>query len=645
MKPKYPERYEPGELQATRQRLGDLSEADAKKYARMLGGDIGVEKPKNGTGPESTEGGGGVTGPEEAPRFVSVSGRRERKVPYLQRIKIDFLCASPAYRLKTTGNALLSLVRFLFPGRDYVHPFFITHGEEIFYTNIENLVTAVRALLAVAEYTKVLPAVWKYYRDLLRCAACWNIEGINTDILRLQQHPKRKHMKALRSLVRNIYVPFVRLSSAEASADLFRGLYSVYTELVKLGITGGKRERITTYYSVAKAELPIVFGRIKKHLYPLVMKVFDTDFISYEEMFSSRLDDIALPLTVRENRIIKKEGYPEQPEDAEVDEDRVEELSATEDAGENVFLLSPRYGGSGPYAHGSNLIEALFPRCCWKTPGEFVDFYAYFSPLLPYPKGTEILAPRSALTRVITLMLIIQELLPGFREIDFGIIRDADENPVGLQLELGQILANWYRYGEEVLGKQYIPMLQEYCRNIEQDIRFRGSSYGKKLMSELNWISKHYFLPYMLFRAETGTRPPAEGTVAPLPGTVSTFLFLLSGVVEDNVDPAREVTDSVKNPRQPFYFEVETVVSRRLRTVLTRNGVPPDNAALIDTVYLLLLLLDGIINNPIGEGYEETGPLPYRTEGNAGTGPVYTVSVRDTLKLLAEDEEQGPSER
>jgi hypothetical protein len=503
----------------------------------------------------------------------------------------------------------------------------------------------VRALLAVAEYTKVLPAIWKYYGDLLHCVARWNIEGISLDILRLKQHPKRKHMKALRSLARNIYVPFVRLSSADATMDLLRGLYSVYTELVKLGITGGKQQRITTYYSVAKAELPIVFGRIKKTLYPLLMKVFDTDFIGYEEMFSSRLDDIALPLMVREDQIITKEEYPKQPEDAAGAADRDEALSTEKDGGVNVFLLSPRYGGTELYADGSNLIDALFPRCGWKNPGEFVDFYAYFSPLLPYPKGTELLAPRSALMRVVTLMLIIQELLPGFREIDFGIIRDDDENPVGLQLELGQILGNWYRYIEEVLGKQYIPMLQEYCRNIEQDIRFRGSSYGKKLMSELNWVSKHYFLPYLLFHAETGTRPPAEGTVDPLPGVVSTFLFLLSGVVEDNVDPVREVTDSVKNPRQPFYFEVETIVSRRLRTVLTRNGIPPDNAALIDTVYLLLLLLDYIINNPLGEGYDETESRPYRSEGDAGPGPVYTVSGRDTLKLLAEDEEQGPLSR
>ena len=517
MKSKYPQRYEPGELHETRRRLGDLSEAEAKKYADMLGGEIGVEKGggfgvrEDGTaappeapaekgpraGMQNVSGGG-----EAGPRFVSSPLRRGPKVPYFERVKIDFLCASPEHRLKTTKNAALSLLRFLFPGRDYVNPFFLTHAEEIFYTNIENLVTAVRALLAIASYTGVLPRVWAYYRELLNCVARWNIEGMNLDIIRLQQHPKRKHMKTLRSLVRNVYVPFVRLSQAVETADLFRALHRVYTELRKLGITAGKQERVATYYRVAKAELPVVFGRIQKTLYPLLLKVCDTGFISYEELFSSRIEDISRPLMVRDDQIVGKENYPKEPEES----GQQEAEEGEEDV--SVFLLSPRYGGSQLFAGGSKLIEALFPRCGWNNPAGFVDFFAYFSPILPYPKGAELIAPESALMRVLTLLLIIQELLPGFRGIDFGIIRDADENPIGLQYEMAGILGNWYRYVEEIIGKQYIPMLQEYCRNMEQDVRFRGSSYGRKLLSELNWLVKYYFMPYLLFNAETGT-PPA----------------------------------------------------------------------------------------------------------------------------------------
>lgn len=645
MKQKFPKKYEPGELSATRRRLGDLSEAEARKYADMLGGEIGVERSgeeeyrKEAAAEEDTLVHDGLRGP----RFTSGPERRKRKVPYLQRIKIDFLCASQPFRLKTTGNALAALFRFLFPERDYVHPFFLMNAEDLFFTNIENLVTGVRALLAVAGYTGVMSKAPAYYFAILQCIASWNVEGLHMDIVRVKQNPKRKHVKALRSMVRNIYLPVVKLARIEDDTDILKALRWVYRELMKIGVVGGKQKQITTYYDVAKEELPIVFGRIKRSLYPLILKVFDSDYLSYENLFASSFNYLTVYFMLDDNQLITKQTFPDKHPEERND---VEETFGIDEYDEvPAFILSPRYSSTKLFESGENIIEALFPRCGWKNPEGLTDFYAYFSPIFAFPKGAELISPQGVLMRVITLMLMIQELLHGFREIEFGVVHDSDENTWGVQYELSGIIGNWYRYLEEVIGKRYIPMLYEYCRNLEQDIRFRGSPYGKRLLSELNWIKKHYFLPHLIFHAESGTRPTTEGAVAPLPDTLSDFLQILTAVSEDNSDPDQEVTDSVKNPKQPFFFEVENIVSRRLRTVLERNGLPRENAVLIDTVYLLLRTLSGIVRNPLEEGCETELTVPYRSEGEGNRSPVYTVESRDTVTLLAEEERSaGASE-
>ncbi len=651
MKSKYPERYEPGELSETRKRLGDLSEAEAKKYADMLGGEIGVEK---GRAPQTAFGttdkdhadtaGTGQSEAEASPRFLS-SMIKKRKVPYLHRVKIDFLCASTEYRLKTKGNAFLSLFRGIFPSRDFINPFFLSNAEDLFYMNLDNLVTAVRALAAIAKYTNAYTKIPGYDWEIITAVAAWNIEGIHLDIVRFKLQPKRRHVKLLRTLARNIYYPMMRLAVLNDPNDILKALLRVYRELIKIGSISGKRERLDTYYNVAKAELPVVFGRIKIGLYPLLLKMYETDFYTCDEVFTSRLEEFAVLLMIREEQLIKKEAFLETPS-PDMPEEETEETEETDEAPVEevpIFLLSPLYGDSELFRSGNKLLEALFPRCGWNNPDELSDFYAYFRSLLPFPKGSGILAPENPIPRILTLTLIIQELLLGFRDIDFGVIRDEEENPLGLSLSFGEIAADWYRYGEEIIGKQYIPLLQEYCRNVEQDMRFRGSPYGRRLLSESNWLLKHYFLPFLAFDSETGTRPPTESTVDPLSATLSRFSPILEAVVADNLDDDVDVSDSVKNPHRPFYFEVENVCSRRLRLVLEREQIPADNVSLLAAVYLLVKHLDEIISNPLSVGYSEGETVPYRREKKETLSPVYIVEERDTLSLLAEDEKADPS--
>lgn len=669
---KYPERYEPGELAATRKRLGDLSEAEAKKYAAMLGGEIGIEK-KDGTEASAEEdtgpaGGGELSKVPKAVqggdgRFLSSVGNR-RRLSYPQRIRVDFLCADGRHRLKTFGNALLSFVPCLFPRRDYVNPFFVEHLDELVYTNVENLVVAVRALISISRFLHVDGGIPPYHRGILETIAGWNIEGLLTDISHLRRKPKNRQCSTLRSLARNLYLPIVKLATIEDTADILRALRKLYGELLKKGEVVSRRKRIDTYYEVAKQETAVVFERIKPAYYPLLLKVLSIGYRGYVELFSDGLTELTAVLKIPADKMVSKERLAAVFESAEEDtgpagDNKNDEEEKTDKDGIDglMFLLMPRLGGSDLFTDGLKLLEAMYPGIdfsCLRPQEEQnedepaeepdeeravleTDLYVSFGLVLPFPKGIGLCNPDGALIKTTTLVLVIQELLQGFRAVDFGVLRDEHDNPLGIEQELRDVTGDWYRYGEEILGKQFLPMLYEYCRNLEQDLRFRGSPYGKRLHSELHWLLKHYFLPFLIFEAESGSRPPAESPIAPLPDAVSGLLSILSALVEDNLDPEAEVSGSVKNPKAHMFFEVPSLTSKRLGTVLEQHEITPDNVALIGAVYMLVRLLNDYINNPLSAAYTGVDEQPALYRSDEGSMPVYNPGLRDFLQRLLID--------
>ncbi len=669
MKEGFPERYEPGELERTRKRIGPLTEDEIRRLRKRLGGEIGVEKTppeieaayadlrKNDTPKDEEYFTKETVRESDEGQFVRYgSGRKEQ--PYGDRIRMNFLCARPEHGIKTKANAFFSVFSFFLPYRDLTAPAYILHMEEEFYTSVENLTVSVRALLAVyrrvfryadTEETPqdnsgtVSEEPLDNLLEPLKVIAEWNIEGLSDEIGRLQAAPERWEIDSLKSVARNLFLPMVRCTKLEPDRQILKALWYVYTKLRgrRLSIPGAAK-KIDTFYAIAVEELGVVFSSVKRRNYPLLMKLAASRYRNFDTIFGEELEHIKNFLHLTDEDILDPEELKPAAEERRTGERETACGGPAEERGEE----EEAEGGAEPAvqpaesSEGFRLLAAMFPRAGWECLEEQPDFYAYYQPIFDFPHGFELVPPEDPLMTVYVLTALLQELFYGFRNIDFGFMRDELENPINVKKDIHACLDTWHLFTEDVIGKQYIPLLQEYCRRLEQDLRFRGSDYGRKIESELHWIKRYYFFPYYFFEAEQGSRPIFSEHIPKQYETVSVLKLLLSCVEEEMEDSGRDVLDSVKNPRFPFHFDMETITSRRFAAALTKQGKSTENTELIAGTLSILGALDILMNDPLSPAHGEEGtetPNLFRSEGGKGFVPVYSVEPVDTLRILAEE--------
>lgn len=658
MKVSFPERYEPGELEKTRNRIGPLPEDEICRLKNRLGGEIGVEKTApeieaayTALGKTETSKGGDfftketISLMEEEHNFIQYTSGR-KKQPYRNRVRMNFLCARPEHGIKTKGSAFFSIFSFIFPYRDRVDPRYILGMEEAFYKSVENLVISVRALLAVYRRVSPRSAEEDSQRKVselqkgplfsLQVVAEWNIEGLSNEISRLHAAPEKWEIESLKPVARNLFLPMARCMDIDPELQILEALQYVYGKLQgrKVSIPGAA-DKIDTFYKIAVEELGVVFTSVKRRNYPLLMKLSAPRFREFDEFFETEREHIKGFLHLTDEDMVS-------PEDAAMPE--VQENQARPACDQPMEPAEAEEAADSRSA-GVHLLSAMFPRSGWERLEECPDFYAYYQPIFDFPQGFELVPPRDPIMAVFVLTFVLQELFYGFRNIDFGLIRDEMENPINVKNDIHTCLDTWHLFNEEVIGKQYIPLLREYCRRLVQDIRFRGSDYGRKIVSELHWIKRYYFFPYYFFEAEQGSRPIFSEHIPRQYETVSVLKLLLACIAEELEGSDSDVLDSVKNPRLPFHFDMATITSRRFSAVLKKEGKRTDNAGLIIEVLSILDTFDSLVNNPLsvmygtgeeGEG-EKRAPDLFRSEHGEGFVPVYSVAPMDTLRVIAEE--------
>ncbi|MCW8966562.1 MAG: hypothetical protein OQK82_07745, partial [Candidatus Pacearchaeota archaeon] len=172
MKKKTKIKYAPGELTKTRKNIGSISEDEAHKMAKKLGGEIGVEVDsedithkykklkdrsyqrvilrnniKGRIKQMGSEEGGKKDKSPSAKQIKNKDGDKKEQSPsFIDRIRLDFLCSKPEYQLKTTSSAFSSIFSIIMPIPDNIHPDFIKKSRTRFYMILYDFVTAVRAL-------------------------------------------------------------------------------------------------------------------------------------------------------------------------------------------------------------------------------------------------------------------------------------------------------------------------------------------------------------------------------------------------------------------------------------------------------------------------------------------------------------------
>ena len=675
-----PKRYEPGELDRTKQRLGDLSPEEARRMAKLLGGEVGIEKSSAEIDEKYRK--IGELNRRRSDRFVPPAAKRSERpatppavrghrpkaheemqagTGYFDRLRMDLLASRPEHQIKTRPSAFAAFFSFAVKIRDFVNPHFLLDADERFFKTIENLVLSTRQLLV--RYSKSPHSLLHipYYEQLLGVIRDWDLEALNEEITRLQLHPKRVLIGECKELCRLVFRPIVRLMLLDPNYHIAQALKHIYdVDLASLPKNSPDAAKLKLAYTMGRDMILRTFIDLKQHLYPLLMKLASVKFRAYSDFFTDQHEEILallsldasdlIPPKQREEVVSQPRGEKE-PDDISPESKEAEATPSADEATAEEGSAESEERAERPdlpegVERGLELLDELFPQAGFKRVVEFPDLYPYFQPLLKLPRGVELISPEDPLQQVVVFIACLQEILYGFRSIKFNNIGDESAGWIATAERIESLTGNWHLFLDEIIGKNYISSLFEYCRQAEHGVSsLRGSDYLAKIESQLTWIKRRFFIPRLPGKLIKGLRPNVASDLPRLPQTVHDMRALLERIIDD-VKGGR--LQSMENPWDDFQFAVESYLSKRLRLVLSRRASPEEflekrvsNVSLVFHSLLIVRALDYLINDEESfypSAYEEMGTPLFRT--NESGDPLYNVAVEDTFKLIEQSDKR-----
>ena len=689
--------YAPGELGRVRDKLGVRDEAEAKRMAQLLGGEVGTERSKEPdpqirrTRRETVEVHVGGKSGRRGRRIETAEfdedesgGKKNRsrepypgddpsvplKLGYRERVKIDQYAGQVIFEIKTPVQILTSVLSFFKEPADYVNPRFVTKRMNEYYGKLEKLVTASRNLFPKnnakrnGQLKRASPFVFKIM-DILRS---WNIEQISKNISDLQSHPREVRVSDFKELLIEIYKPLFILSdlNLENIKTAFKLIYKILYIESPMEAKDKYQDVIRNIIaSIMEMRRDAQFG-----MYPLLMKLISDRFIPYERFFIERRQRFMAFLNVTEAEQLKASDLVTQ----QVENIDVEELQKSEDEetpeepeGINAEGEEKAEDPNDPKViarrareeaerieqktldHGKAALEAIFPKAGWDKLEEYPDLYPYFANVYSMRGGYELIAPADQLQQISVLMNILDDLFIGLRYVNFGVVTGPNGRPVKVIDELGDIINNWRDGIESSFNKEYLPRLSEYCRMLENSEESRSSIYARKVLNDLHWIKRLYYLPYYKFDS-LGPPPFQKQDVIPIYSQVRQIRKYLTAVavgIEQGIRSggaaAKAPCDGINNPWEPYNFQVPNPVSKRLDLLL-----PPErrnNATLIFFTLPTVAILDNIINNENSWAYgSRPGPL-FRSIKGEGITPLFGVDNKlDADQIFKDSLKKKPTQ-
>jgi hypothetical protein len=653
--------YAPGELDRVRSKLGITDDREARRLAKLLGGEVGVERGgekavRPGKKPPSAAGrngnGNSADSGRRRPRHrieLSSGGDEEEtlkesvvrrpadpaddplvpvKASYLERIKMDRFCALPEFRIKTGVQALAAVLSFFGEPPDLVNPAFITKKLNSYYKTLEQLVTSVRTLFPRnnikrnEKFRRASPFSYAVL-DVLRY---WNLEEIASEMSKIQSHPRNIKVSELSGILKAVYRPLFileRMDSDKHIKSAFKMLYRIL-QSEESAVT---EERVQNLIRDALISFNDVRQDIHYGLYPLLMKLLSDRFIPYESFFPSRRNRFMNFIGVSEADQIDpagmaaehKAGFPENGGEEKkdgLDQMELEEDPADPEAVERREKEAAREKERKAMLQGAASLEALFPKAGWERLSSFPDIYPYFRDIYGFNRNYELIAPSDPLLQVVVLMRILEDLFLGIRDIRFGMTASGDGGFVQVDEVLNGIQGVWRHHIDFILEREYLSRLSEYHRILEQSSESGSSNYARRLYCELQWIKRLFFFPYHKFDIQFPP-PFQKKDIEPMYPAVRSLRRSLS-LVAAGIEQANRIggadkmvpCDGIDNPWEPYTFAIANPVSSRLDALLPLKK--RNNATLIFFCLAFSTVLDHMVNNENSWVYRDNDSSPLR---------------------------------
>jgi hypothetical protein len=647
------EKYAPGELGTVRGRLGNIDDAEAKRIAQLLGGEVGVERkkaPPPPSEPSALKGKGGGTKAYPKRRILTIddgenedfekknyAGRTNPmdhpsipiKWSYQERVKMDRYAGQSEFDIKSFGQVVQSIFSFFGPPPDYLNPRFVTKRMNEYYKHLENLVVATRALFPRSNLRRNgrLKRVSAFAYAVLDTIRRWNIEQISADLTRLQARPRNVAVTDFSDILKFFYRPLFVLDLL----DLESHIAEVYKLIYKINFLENPQETKDKHLELshnAIASFRLIRKDIRFLLYPLLMKLLSDQWFSYETFFSARRNRYLVFIGASDADQIQPEDMSKLVKISEKDEG-IEIQEENEDAAADdpdKEKLAVEEAERKAVDKGLQTLEVLFPKAGWDRLSHYPDVYPYFRDVFSLKKEYALIAPTDPVLQAAVFARILEELLYGLRYVSFGVVVGSDGNPDRLNDLLSPIINNWHYAVDNGFNKEYLPRLAEYCRILENTAESRTSSYVRRLLGELHWIKRLCFFPYYKF--ESGLPPPFQKQdITPLYPEIRHLRRYLTavaaGIERGNKMGGAEKKapcDGIDNPWDHYEFQVPNPVSKRLDALLGEKK--QNNASLIFFTLAVTVVADDFINNENSWAYSDDRPGPlFRSINGEGITP------------------------
>ena len=556
------------------------------------------------------------------------------RMKWRERWKTDFLLSRPPYQAKTTAQALSAFFSPFRSPADFVNPQYIQDGNRLFARSLENLVLAVRGLSSKSykiahQNLRRVPV----YTAILEVFRGWDIDAMNRELAVLQREPRNRSFADFIKLTLVVLRPYYRLVRLNPHVHLLPAITKMY-ELVKVNVVNREeRDALQRYHTIAQEELPLIFPQVLQHFYPVLLKVLSGKLVESDHFFHENEEDILAFLNLKEEDLVR-----DMPETAE------------EPVGVIVVVSEPQKPTTPRLAQaGLALLDNLFPRAGWGSLESTPDLFSYFQTVFEYPKGSDLIPVDDAIQVILPLSEVLQQLFYGFQNIQWGTTLNHAGEVIPLQEELDKGIARWHFFIEEFFGKNYLPLLQEYCREVERAGHL--SNDAKRREHQLLWLKRNYLLPHLQLPVMDGMRAKSLG-YPNLAIQVREILELLAPVAVD-VDEKGTRSLILLNPEARVRFPVSSMVSLRFQSALRRTGIGDqgerklldqgNNKSLLFYTVAQLSTLDHLLSAPTSLLYSRPSKYLYRTSGLSGDDkPVYNAPKKNSLALLKKLNEQLP---
>ncbi|MDR2398097.1 MAG: hypothetical protein LBD74_04975, partial [Spirochaetaceae bacterium] len=520
--------YAPGELDRVRGNLGSLDADEAKRMAKLLGGDVGTEKAATASasrkaartraaGVPSRDASLGAVKEAEGlvgavPEAQDTSRKKKKrqkdldsgdnpqvpvKATYRERLKMDRYAAQAEFDIKSLSQVLRATFSFFKEAPDYVSPVFVTKRLNEYYKQIELVVISTRTMFPRnnLKRNEQMKRMSLFAFTILDTIRYWNIERIASVIARVQRFPHQVRIVDCADIVRDLYRPLFildKLSFEQHITEAYKLLYKfLYIE--------NPMEAKEKYQKLIRDALDaykIVRKDIQYLLYPLFLKLVSDRWISYDQFFSARKNRIMAFLGVREEDRIPPNMAQAAAEEAGQGATEEDQEKAKRETQQAAARQTEEESERKALERGLRTLESLFPQAGWNKLDDYPDLYAYFAIVFGLGKGYELIAPEDPLLQVVILMRILDELLAGLRSVSFSTIVSSEgvaDQPIGQFME--EILEQWRDF-ESTFMKEYLNRLQEYCRLLDTSVESASSPYAKRIYVEMQWLKRLCYLPY-----------------------------------------------------------------------------------------------------------------------------------------------------